>query len=103
MLYQGRWFNLESNEVVVGLGFAYDLGVSTLDIINPIKLYAPKAGKGQIFSERDVFKSKNVMASGIFTLNEELNNSLVFADIGLVKNLFGVDPKIFFLIRYRNT
>ena len=33
------------------------------------------------------------MASGIFTLNEELNNSLVFADIDLVKNLFDVDPK----------
>ena len=93
MLYQGRWFNLESNEVVVGLGLAYDLGVSTLDIINPIKLYAPKAGKGQIFSERDIYKSINVMASGIFTLNEELNKDLVFADIGLVKNLFGVDPK----------
>ena len=59
MLYQGRWFNLESNEVVVGLDLAYDLGVSTLDIINPIKLYAPKAGKGQIFSERDIYKSIN--------------------------------------------
>ena len=77
MLYQGRWFNLESNEVVVGLGLAYDLGVSTLDIINPIKLYAPKDGKGQIFSEMDIYKSINVMASGIFTLNEELNLYLI--------------------------
>ena len=93
MLYQGRWFNLESNEVVVGLGAAYDLGVSTFDGVSPIKLYAPRAGKGQVFSERDILKSTNVMASGIFTLNEELNNSLVFADIGLVKNLFDVDPK----------
>ena len=33
------------------------------------------------------------MASVIVTLNEELNNSLVFADIDLVKSLFGVDPK----------
>ena len=33
------------------------------------------------------------MASGIFTLNEELNNSLVFADIDLIKNLFDVDAK----------
>ena len=93
MVYQGRWFNLERNEIVVGLGAAYDLGISTFDAVNPIKLYAPRAGKGQIFSKRDVLKSINVMASGIFTLNEELNNSLVFADIGLVKNLFDVDPK----------
>ena len=93
MLYQGRWFNLESNEVVVGLGAAYDLGVSTFDGVSPIKLYAPRPGKGQIFSERDILKTTRVMASGIFTLNEELNNSLVFADIVLVKNLFDVDSK----------
>ena len=36
ILYQGRWFNLERNEVVVGLGAAYDLGVSTFDAVNPI-------------------------------------------------------------------
>ena len=47
MLYQGRWFNLESNEVVVGLGAAYDLGVSTFDAVNPIKLYAPRAEIGR--------------------------------------------------------
>ena len=93
MLYQGRWFNLESNEVVVGLGAAYDLGVSTFDAVNPIKLYAPRAGKGQIFSERDVLKSTTVMASGVFSLNEELNNSLVFADLTLVKNLFDIDSQ----------
>ena len=33
------------------------------------------------------------MAYGIFTLNVDLNNSLVFADIYLIKNLFDVDPK----------
>ena len=93
MVYQGVWFSLESSEVVVGLGAAYDLGVSTFDTANPIKIYAPKAGKGQVFSERDVLRSINVMASGVFNLNEELNNRLVFADIGLVKNLFDVDAK----------
>ena len=93
MIYQGRWFGLERDEIVVGLGVAYDLGVSTFDLANPIKLYAPKAGTGQVFSERDVLKSTNVVASGVFALNEELNNSLVFADLGLVKNLFEVGKK----------
>ena len=93
MVYQGRWFNLESDEVVVGLGAAYDLGVSTFDVVNPIKLYAPRSGIGQVFSERDVLKSINVMASGVFSLNEELNNNLVFAELNLVKNLFDVDSQ----------
>ena len=91
MVYQGRWFNLESNEIVVGLEAAYGLGVSTFDVVNPIKLYAPRPGKGQVFSERDVLKSTTVMASGVFNLNEELNNSLIFADLNLVKTLFDVD------------
>ena len=93
MLYQGRWFNPESNEVVIGLGAAYDLGVSTFDAVNPVKFYAPRAGKGQIFSERDILKSITVMASGVFSLNEELNNSVIFADLNLVKNLFDVDSQ----------
>ena len=49
MLYQGRWFNLESNEVVVGLGAAYDLGVSTFDAVNPIKLYAQGPARVRYF------------------------------------------------------
>ena len=91
IIYQGRWFNLEGNEIVVGLSIAYDLGVSTFDAINPAYLYAPRAGKGQVFSEKDVLRSKSVVASGVFALNDELDNTFVFADIDLVKDLFDVD------------
>ena len=90
IVYQGLWFNKGSDEVVVGLGIAYELGVSTFDAISPIKLYAPKSGKGQVFSEKDILKSVNVLASGVFSLNEELNNSLIFCDFELAKKLFEI-------------
>ncbi len=88
IIYQGLWFGKGSEEIVVGLGAAYDLGISTFDAISPIKLYAPKPGKGQVFSEKDVLRSINVLASGIFSLNEDLNKSLVLCDIELAKKLF---------------
>ena len=33
IMYQGRWFNAGENEIVVGWGAAYDLGISTMDVI----------------------------------------------------------------------
>ena len=93
IMYQGRWFNIGENEIVVGWGAAYDLGISTEDAINPVVIYVPKAGKGQVLSEKDVINSRRVLTSGIFSLNEELNNSLIFSSLELVKDLFGLQEK----------
>ena len=91
IMYQGRWFNVGENEIVVGWGTAYDLGISTMDLSSPALLYVPKAGKGQVYSEKDIMNSRRVISSGIFSLNEELNNSLVFCSLGLARELFGLD------------
>ena len=93
ILYQGRWFNQEEDEVVVGWGLAYDLGVSIMDGVNPATIYVPKPGKGQVFSENDIMRSVKVLSSGIFSLNEELNNSLVFCDLSLSRGLFQINQK----------
>ncbi len=93
IMYQGRWFNVGENEIVVGLGAAYDLGISTMDVINPVVMYVPKAGKGQVLSAKDVMNSRRVLTAGIFSLNEELNNSLVFSDLKLTRELFGLQKQ----------
>ena len=90
IMLQGRWFEKAQNEVVVGLGTAYDLGIRTMDAINPIVMYVPKAGKGQVFSEKDILRSSRVLASGVFSINEELNNSFVFGDLELARSMFGL-------------
>ena len=93
ILYQGRWFNMGENEIVVGWGAAYDLGISTMDVINPVVIYVPKAGKGQVLSEKDVMNSRRVLTSGVFSLNEELNNSLIFYDLELARKLFNLQEQ----------
>ena len=90
IIYQGRWFNQAEDEIVVGWGIAYDLGISTMDIINPVTIYVPKPGKGQVFSEKDVMSYRKVISSGVFSLNEELNNSLIFCDLSLARSLLNL-------------
>ena len=90
ILYAGSWPK-KGEEVVVGWGLAYDLGVSLNNYENPINLFVPVAGKGQAFQAKDIYNSRTAVASGIFNLNEELNNNLVYADFSFGQNLFGMN------------
>ena len=90
ILYAGSWPK-KGEEVVVGWGLAYDLGVSLNNYENPINFFVPVAGKGQAFQAKDIYNSRTAIASGIFNLNEELNNNLVYADFSFGQNLFGMN------------
>ena len=91
IIYQGRWFDAGEDEIVVGWGTAYEMGISTMDALNPVVMYVPRAGKGQVLSEKDLVNSRRVLSSGIFSLNEELNSSLVFFDLNLARDLFNLE------------
>ena len=89
ILYAGSWPNKEE-EVVVGWGLAYDLGVSLNNYENPVTFFVPVAGKGQVFQEKDIYNNRTAVSSGVFNLNEELNNNLVYADFSFGQKLFGI-------------
>ena len=91
MMYQGQWFNVGENEIVVGWSTAYEMGISTMDALNPVVMYVPRAGKGQVLSEKDLVNSRRVLSSGVFSLNEELNKNLVFFDLNLARELFSLE------------
>ena len=90
ILYAGSWPK-KGEQVVVGWGLAYDLGVSLNNYENPINFFVPVAGKGQPFQAGDIYNSRTAVASGIFNLNEELNNNLVYAGFSFGQNLFGMN------------
>ena len=89
ILYAGSWPN-KGEEVVVGWGLAYDLGVSLNNYENPINFFVPVPGKGQALQAKDLYSSRTAVSSGIFNLNEELNNNLVYADFLFAQKLFGM-------------
>lgn len=89
ILYAGSWPK-KGEEVVVGWGLAYDLGVSLNNYENPINFFVPVPGKGQALQAKDLYSSRTAVSSGIFNLNEELNNNLVYADFLFAQKLFGM-------------
>jgi lipoprotein-releasing system permease protein len=88
-LLGGNWLEAESNEAVVGVGVCNKLSMGLFDFNNALEVYVPKPGKGLIENEQDAFVKKNLIPSGIFQVNEDLDQKYIFADINLVKELVG--------------
>ena len=84
----GKWF--EEEEIVVGSSLALELGISPQDELNPATIYIPKPGKGQVVSEKDALRSKRVLTSGVFFINEEIDDNLIFCDLNFAKQLFNL-------------
>ena len=90
ILTYGDWLEADLPQIVSGWGITNTLGFSTYDITKTIRLYAPRPGTGQILSVRDAFKSLKVINVGIFQINDELNNSMVFTSIDNARYLLGL-------------
>ncbi|MDO4763039.1 MAG: ABC transporter permease [Flavobacteriaceae bacterium] len=78
------------NDVIIEAGLTHRLGIPIVDE-ETATVFIPKAGEGVVRQEEDVFNKKNIVATGVFTGNEQLNN-YIFAPIHLIQELLGV-PK----------
>jgi lipoprotein-releasing system permease protein len=83
----GQWFEPETDQIVAGWGVSNNLSFGVFDYEKTIRISVPKPGKGQFSSIKSAFNSINTTNSGVFQINEELDNSLVFANIETVKRL----------------
>jgi len=84
---QGQWFEANTDQIVAGWGVSNNLSFGVFDYAKTIKIYVPKPGKGQPSSVKSTFNSVNATNSGVFQINETLDNSYVFANIETVKYL----------------
>lgn len=93
ILFVGEWLAPRENEVVMGFGISSKLSAPVRDYGNPIELYVPKPGTGQISSldPTSAFRTEKVVASGIYEINEDLNSKYLFSDIEFAKSLLGLD------------
>ena len=76
ILTYGEWMEPDLPHIVTGWGTSNTLGFGIYDLTKTIRLYAPKPGKGQVFSEKGAFKSMKDVNDGIFQINESLNNCM---------------------------
>ncbi len=92
VISQGSWFEPKTNQIVVGWGISNNLSFGVLDYAKAINLYVPKPGKGQITSVKNAYNTVNAVNVGVFDINENLNDTYVFAPIGLAQNLLNYKP-----------
>jgi len=84
----GSWLTKNTTQVVVGWGVSNSLNIGVLDYGKRLSLYGPKGGKGQITSEKQAFRQLNSAINvGVFAVNEKIDDSYIFADINMAKDL----------------
>lgn len=91
ILYFDNWFTPKKNEVVVGFGTVSKLSLGTYDYSNPLEIYVPRPGVGQITDPAKAFTKQNAVVSGIYQVNEELDGKFVFSDIDFARSLLKIE------------
>jgi len=87
LLIGGYWMEPRAPQILAGGGIASSLSFGVLDFAKTLTIYVPKPGKGQFSSLKGAFRTVRVSNVGIFDINEELNNSVVYANIETVRYL----------------
>ena len=98
---EGSWISTEGNQIVAGWGITNDLSMGVMDYAKSVTLLVPKPGKGQITSVANAFNSVYTNNVGVFQINEELDNSLVFTNIETAKNLLDYEDNQISSIEFR--
>lgn len=98
LLGYGQWFREDDAEAVVGYGVATALSLPLFDYENPLKMMAPKPGKGNINRPDEAFVEINLLPVGLFTVSEEIDKKYVFCDIRLANELLSLpDDRVSYL------
>lgn len=92
ILFLSQWFEYGRNEVVIGTATALKLSVGINDYADPIEIYVPTPGTGQIteLNVNKAFIREQVVASGFYEVNEDVNGKYIFSDIELAQSLLSM-------------
>jgi lipoprotein-releasing system permease protein len=90
ILFLNNWLTPNRDEVVIGLGISKKLSLGVLDYGNLLEIYVPKPGGGQILNAADAFAKRKAVASGMYSVNEELDSEYIFSDIDYARSLLAM-------------
>ncbi len=91
ILFLNKWLTPDMDEVVIGLGISQKLSMGVLDYSNLLEIYVPKPGTGQIINPTDAFTKRKAVASGMYSVNQELDSKYVFSDLEFARSLLKLD------------
>ncbi|WP_369413838.1 ABC transporter permease [Abyssalbus ytuae] len=87
IIFYGGWLNNYPNQVVPGIATSNLLGLAANDNLNPLRILAPKPGKGSITGQSKPYNELLTTATGFYAINEELDKKYVFAHLSTVQRL----------------
>ncbi len=90
-LIAGTWVHQNENQVVIGNGISRKLTLGAQGYGDILQLLVPRPGKGQITDPSKAFNKVNTMVTGIFSVNEELNNRYLFSSFKVAKKLLEIE------------
>ncbi|MEP3210900.1 MAG: FtsX-like permease family protein [Maribacter sp.] len=90
-LYYGEW-SIGPQQGVAGIGIVNKLGVTINQVRNPLRILAPKPGKGSISMQspataNQLYNELPLVISGVFQVEENLDNKYIFIDLELAQAL----------------
>ena len=88
-IFSGVWFSAP-HYAVAGIGVVSKLGVTRDQVRNPMMVIVPKAGKGSI-SQSQPYNQMALVVSGIFSVEEDLDQKYVFTALDLAQALLEKD------------
>lgn len=91
-LFNGQWLQPNTTQAVIGYGISQKLSVGLYDFNNPLEVYVPKPGKGNIESEEQAFNKEFLNPVGIYAVSEELDSKYVFVNLDVAQELMGFQP-----------
>ncbi|MBT8294887.1 MAG: FtsX-like permease family protein, partial [Gramella sp.] len=99
----GTWLTKSEPQVVIGNGLSRLLDVGTFNYQNLLKIMVPKPGKAAITMTnlQDAFSAKQSIVSGIYSVNEELDDKYVFTHINFARQLLSLEENEFSAIEFK--
>jgi lipoprotein-releasing system permease protein len=95
MIIQGefRLKDATNNFAVLGEGIAYNLAIGIRQP-EPVSVFVPKKGKASSLIPSGNFNQKFIYPSGIFSIQQELDNKYVIVPISFARELFEIPENV---------
>lgn len=90
ILVYGKWLEPRSYQTVSGFLLADKLNLGVFDYTDALELFVPKPGTGQV--NQNTFNRIATQNVGLFEINEELNQQIVFSSIEATQELLKYAP-----------
>lgn len=87
----GNWLNKDQKSVVIGFDISTKLGLGPYDYSELLEIMVPKPGTGQITDPTTALNTDLAIVSGIYYVNEDLNDKYVFASFDQAKQLLSFE------------